>query len=783
MPDQNSPNTLPFAARDAGPDGTIPADALLLLAGCRDRLAHGVAKALAENLGAVADDLLGMADRATSLEQQQRYFAAMEVLTSRGQDFVERFRDGLCAHFDVGLAALRRDRPSDAPGNACDLHPVTADAFKRDLVLGKLAARAVCHCAEQLTALDRRLAALLASARIDEDDNPLYPHALFAAVLRAFDALGVAQPLALTILEAFERQTQAALPAIYAGLNRHLVDDGSAPALPNGSRRVPCGEPGDRLTGPAAGVLGQPGTGGLADQRPDAPALDPAAAGLAGLPAPARFEDLVFDQLARAIAAATRTPRGRRAAPPGSDPKPAPTLGLAQLMAVLTALQRGRSDPQHLPGLGTAALAAGPGTVLQQLRATALAAGSHPVDALTIDIVALLFDAIFADPDLPATLRAEVARLQIPVLKAALLDKAFFSNKRHPARRLLDLIASAGLGRHEADAPRLMTSIQAIVSEVVAGFETSIDIFAAQAQQLEDFLADEEARARTRTTVVVDKLAQRDRRDLAQARVTTEIGARLKVPGMPALIGEFLDRHWRSVLEQTYVRHGDEAQPWQQALAAMDDLLWSVAPKHGAAERNRLLTSLPDLLSRLRVPLEAAGLQEVWDPFFGQLIRLHMGALHKDSAGATYREPPNPEPVTAPPPPATAERPGLRAVDLVEAAHCIEYHPAAQGGAPTNSEPLADRELRLARSLELGTWVEFESFLGTRKTLRLSWISQLRGVYLFTNRQGENAMTLAPASLAEHLRKGTARVLNQAPLTERAVAHLLARTASAAATL
>ncbi len=763
MPDRNSPNMLPFAARDAYPDGTIPADALLLLAGCRDRLAHGVAMALAEHLGAVTDDLLGMADRATSLEQQQRYFAAMEFLTSRGQDFLERFRDGLCQHFDVGLAALRRGRPYDAPGTPLEQHPVNADAFKRDLVLGKLAARAVCHCAEQLTALDRRLAALLASARVDEDDNPLYPRALFAAMLRAFEALGVSQPLALTILEAFERQTQAALAAIYAGLNRHLVDDGSAPALSNGSCCVPC-------------------PGGSADPLPGVPALDPAAADLAGLSAPARFEDLVFDQLARAIAAATRTPRGRRAAPPGSEPKPAPTLGLAQLMAALTALQRGRGDPQHLPGLGAAARAAGPGTVLQQLRATALAAGSHPVDALTIDIVALLFDAIFADPDLPADVHVEVARLQIPVLKAALLDNAFFSNKRHPARRLLDLIASAGLGRHEADAPRLLTSIQAIVSEVVVCFETSIDIFAAQAQQLEDFLADEEARARTRTTVVVDKLAQRDRRDLAQARVTTEIEARLKVPGMPALVGEFLDRHWRSVLEQTYVRHGDEAQPWQQALAVMDDLLWSVTPKCGATERNRLLTSLPDLLSRLRVPLEAAGLQAVWDPFFGQLIRLHMGALHKDSPAATYREPPNPEPVTAPPPPA-AERPGLRAVDLVEAAHCIEYHPAAQGGAPTNSEPLADRELRLARSLELGTWVEFESFLGTRKTLRLSWISQLRGVYLFTNRQGENAMTLAPASLAEHLRKGTARVLNQAPLTDRAVAHLLARTASAAATL
>ena len=769
---------LPFAARDAGPDGTIPADALLLLAGCRDRLAHGVAMALGERLDAVAEDLLGMADRATSLEQQQRYFAAMEFLTSRGQDFVERFRDGLCEHFNVGLAAPRRGRPYEAPGTPGDQHPVNADAFKRELLLGKLAARAVCHCAEQLTALDRRLVALLASARVNEDDNPLYPHALFAAMLRTFEALGAAQPLALTILEAFERQTRAALPAIYAGLNRHLVDHVSAPAMPNGSRSVPCVEPDDRLAGPSAGALGQPGTGGPVDPRPDAPVLDPADADLAGLPAQARFEDLVFGQLARAIAAATRSPRGRRAARPGSDANPAPTLGLAQLMSALTALQRGRGDPRHLPGLEATALAAGPGTVLQQLRATAPAAGAHPVDALTIDIVALLFDVIFADPDLPATLRVEVARLQIPVLKAALLDKAFFSNKRHPARRLLDLIASAGLGRHEADAPRLMTSIQAIVSEVVAGFETRIDIFATQVQRLEAFLADEEAGARTRTTVVVDKLAQRDRRDLAQARVTTEIGARLKVPGVPALVGEFLDRHWRTVLEQTYVHHGDEAQPWQQALAAMDDLLWSVAPKQGAAERNRLLTSLPELLSRLRVPLEAAGLQAVWDPFFSQLIRLHMGALHKDSPAAIYREPPSPVPVTAPPP-AAAERHGLRALDLVEAAHCIEYHPAAQGAAAPTSDRLADREQRLAQSLELGTWVEFQSFLGTRKTLRLSWISQLRGVYLFTNRQGENAMTLAPASLAQHLRKGTARVLNQAPLTDRAVAHLLAGGGSA----
>jgi len=768
-----SSNVLPFAARDASPEGAIPADAAQLLAGCRDRLAHGVALTFDEHLGRVGDDLLGMADRATSLELQQGYFAALEFLTSRGQDLVAQLRGSFSEHFDAGIMALRRGRPHDTPSALVDLNPGNPDAFARDLALGKLAARAVCHCAEQLTALDRRLAALLALARINQDDNPLYPRALFAAMLRAFQALDAAEPLALTILEAFERQSADALPAIYEGLNLHLVEYGVLPKAPTGARPVPAG---DTLAAAAAADPGEP----AAD-----PAADPATADLAGLPRVARFEDVVFGQLARAIAEATQTPRGRRVGREGAAPAPAPTLGLAQLIAALTALQRGRTDPRHLPGLAAVELDPWKGKVLQQLRGTALATGSHPVDALTIDIVAMLFDAIFADPDLSATLRAEVGRLQIPVLKAALMDKAFFSNKRHPARRLLDLIASAGLGRNEADAPRLITRIQAIITDVVAGFDTTIDIFATQVLRLEAFLADEEAHAQTRTTAVVDKLAQRDRRDLAQARVATELAARLQAPQVPALVGQFLNRHWRQVLEQTYIRHGDAGDAWVQALGTMDDLLWSVAPKRGAAERNRLLTSLPDLLRRLRVPIEALGLQEAWDPFFSQLIRLHMGALHKDAPADTYLEPAPAAsaPVSAPasaPATAAGERHGLRALDLADAAHCIEYHPVAPRAAPAKSDRRADRHLRLAQSLEVGIWVEFQSFLGTRKTLRLNWISQLRGVYLFTNRQGENAMTLAPLSLAEHLRKGTARVLSQAPLTDRAVAQLLQGAASAA---
>ncbi|MFZ0790687.1 MAG: DUF1631 family protein, partial [Chromatiaceae bacterium] len=421
------------------------------------------------------------------------------------------------------------------------------------------------------------------------------------------------------------------------------------------------------------------------------------------------------------------------------------------LMDALTSLQQGRADAQSLPGLGSLQIDPAGVHVLQQLRSTLLAGSTNPVDSMTIDIVAMLFDAIFNDPDLPAAVRVEIAKLQIPVLKVALMDKALFSNKKHPTRRLIDVIAHAGIGINEADEPRLMQKIRSVVDDVVAGFETDVNIFATQVQKLEDFIKDEDARAQSRTSEVVTKLEQRDRQELARARVGTEIESRIHRHNIPTLVGDFLGRHWRLVLIRSFVQAGEFAAPWVEAVRTMDELLWSVEPKNGPEERNRLLTTLPDLLKRLRSGLEAVGLGDAWDPFFAHLIRLHMGAMRKDIPEDEYA-PPGFEPR------AWVEQPTGGAKQ------------AMGSGEPAGVQ---DQHQALAQSLEVGTWVEFQSLSGNRNTLRLSWLSDYRGVYLFTNRQGENALTLSTTSLAQHLRKGTARVLSQDQLTERAVAQVL----------
>ena len=84
--------------------------------------------------------------------------------------------------------------------------------------------------------------------------------------------------------------------------------------------------------------------------------------------------------------------------------------------------------------------------VLRDLQESPLGKKANQLESMTIEMVAMLFDFIFETKDLPDGIKALLARLQIPVLKAAMLDGAFFAKKSHPSRLLVNALAEAGLG-------------------------------------------------------------------------------------------------------------------------------------------------------------------------------------------------------------------------------------------------------------------------------------------------------------------------------------------------
>ena len=65
-------------------------------------------------------------------------------------------------------------------------------------------------------------------------------------------------------------------------------------------------------------------------------------------------------------------------------------------------------------------------------------------------------------------------------------------------------------------------------------------------------------------------------------------------------------------------------------------------------------------------------------------------------------------------------------------------------------------------------WVEFEDADAQLSFAKLAWISPLRGTYLFTNRQGQKAVSMTAEELADQFRANRARLVEAEPLIDRA---------------
>jgi hypothetical protein len=203
---------------------------------------------------------------------------------------------------------------------------------------------------------------------------------------------------------------------------------------------------------------------------------------------------------------------------------------------------------------------------------------------------------------------------------------------------------------------------------------------------------------------------------------------------------------------------------WQDDLRAMEDLLWSVEPKVAPEDRRRLVTTLPALLARIGAVLQRAGVPAAErDAFFGALVDCHAHAVKAGLRGIAALPPVEPPREV----PAGLEREVVPAGDLE--LEEIRLRPAR--GAVRN----VFTRTGIWTNLQRGTWVEFARPEGPRIRARLTWISPNKGVYLFTNPLTHKAaVSISPEALAEQMRMGEARMLDDGPLVDRAVGSMMA---------
>jgi hypothetical protein len=256
---------------------------------------------------------------------------------------------------------------------------------------------------------------------------------------------------------------------------------------------------------------------------------------------------------------------------------------------------------------------------------------SGALDHMVIDVIASLFDQILADAKVPPQMARQIARLQLPVLRAALGDNSFFSSRRHPVRRFINRIASLGtaVDDFEGDEGRaLLARVASLVQAVVDGEFEQIEVYEQQLQALEDFIGDQ-ARAAVLAAGAADTvLARKETQLRVQHRFAQELETALQGLPVPEFLRSFMAGTWSRAIASAAVEEGIDSAMTQRLRTAGRELVMSVQPKATPAQRQVFLRQLPQLMKDLNTGLDRIRCTDaVRRDFFAQLMPAHAESL------------------------------------------------------------------------------------------------------------------------------------------------------------
>jgi Protein of unknown function (DUF1631) len=722
----------------AGTNAQASAEILSMLYGCRDLLIEGATRVLTRQTEAMENTLLAMADRSPLLDTRNTYYGAQGILNKQANELLSSCKETYCQAFND--FAHNRDKPAVA--ELGELSLVGDQDFEVTLAVDKATSRLRYNCAEELVALDARIAHLMGRSDLAENDNPLGPRALCEALLDGIARMQLEQNVRIVLLNQFDLVLTTELAQIYQSINRYLINYGILPDLKVGTKSRATG------TAPASGATSAAGS----------------AAAMPGQSGADMFN--LFEQLAG----------GNGHAPGGAGGYAgggAVGYGGFSLLDSLSQLQSGSMMLPggvrfELPLLEASAIH----NVLRSLQQSPVMQAASPLDAVLVDAVAMLFDVVFDEAAIPDRLKAQIARLQIPVLKAAMLDRNFFSQPNHPVRRMLDAIATLAVHLPDNDAGNArLDAISQVVSRVLDSFEQDIAVFDSAAAELEAMGSTLEETLEETVDVSLQQdialIKQAERAELAPVIVHDFINRALKDQTVAEAVREFLRRDWSQLLTQDYINEGEQGAHFNSHVETMRELVWSVQPKADMDARLMLVRILPGLLKRLREGVAEVDLpSKMADRFFATLVILHANAVRPNTQPVPLPE------ITAEEIEKITEQPEAQAVS-VEAVSADETETAAEVEAEPVVPEFEDAFTLHARALNKGDWVEFHYDDGTFRWARLGWVSGVKSTYLFSDQDGMNSFSISLHRLADKLRKGEAVLVERKSITESAFGKLM----------
>ncbi len=807
------------------------------------------------------DTLFSMAEKADHTTDQTYFFDSMRVVRLHRESIESKFKHLIQQQFTTRSKHISPVEESSLETmNFSDLSLVEEADLEETIAIKNIVTKIKNKYTQELGAINKRMAHILSYEVLTDDDNPAGPVKICEAFVHAVKDLDIDLKISLIILKLFEKELLVGVASLYKELNEFFITENVLPKLKlaiskkeqtarsdsaaepdaladyNGhshanTSHLQQGRPSGSnysqqdtsinhlhaLLHPNQNIPSQTGISGYATQSPNsvhptngmfASAAQPGTAGGTGSTNGIDSGDSQVQQ-------------------PGSG-----EFNATHFISALSSIQTNGPtyNPDNLAPLSPSDITQ---HVIQQIQKQHQgfdASQLNPLDKDVIDVVSMLFEYILDDKNIIASAKALIAKLQIPMIKAAIIDKEFFATNGHPARALLNSLAKAALiiGDNESDETQsLLNKIQQIVETIISDFQDDISIFQLLLTEFENYMEEHEQEVHVAHEGITQKGKFKEDYALATQWVESTLTSILQEKVLPEPVVALLKGPWKKVMLHTFLNSGQDSNTWKNQTRFIDILIWSVQPKNVKVDRSMLGNIIHQLLTTLRNGLTTIGATEAdiqsvlntLEPYHvasvkGELYHTHTekpehatsdesnldeynievsevknvefdklcedtGEFDLDTINETIRQ---------------LEQELDSLDDLEESMETFQNNYADKldhdmetqdkvlmenivlsdyGTQEPDAEQVEDEYLELARHLEQGKWVEFTNDEGKQVRAKLAWKSDLLGEFTFTDWRFNVVADKSLNGFATELRRGSAMILDDVPILDRALSAVM----------
>ncbi|OUS25797.1 hypothetical protein A9Q99_20290 [Gammaproteobacteria bacterium 45_16_T64] len=689
------------------------------------------------------DDLFfDLAGKAGTNKEQNDFFDTMREVRLNKKSALANFKQEFDCLFNQ-LTQPKREHSTSTPKTSFDgLGLVDNDVMEKNVALSSTISKARTDCQESLYHIVLRFDYLLPDIDVNETNNPLDPAQICEAFSKATDHIELTLQNRIILYKQFDRVVARQLNKIINLANELFINAGILPEIKPQSKIQQSRSPQNQQN--------QEPTDQGRDNDPHHAAPNSAPPSLESRATPG-FTELT--QLLSAYQDGGHTP-------PGTISRfqfDGPPIQQDQLIQNLSHAQK--AQPFELSD-GKNYLRSIIHQILLPAKSKEKGNSLEEPDENVINLVAMFFDFVLDDDNLPIAVQALIGRLQIPILKVALRDKSFFEVREHPARLLINRLAESSVGIASEDKEQqdvLFSLIQLIVQEIHDKYDGDISIFNQQLALLESQLETETKRTRIIEKRTSEAAAGQAKTEKARKVVNNTISARIKDSNLPSCTTDFLVQHWNRVLLSNYLRKGEQSQEWLDAVQVIDDLHWVMNRHSDPKSIQRAHRLGPNLIARIQSGIDSCnGSNEEWSVLSKELFR---------AIETSGEEPGETQPLARP----ALSQKHLESLGIVDSQEKPWQDMTALERQQAKAQALRYESLQKAESLPLNHWAIFKEPNKRSVRCKLSAKFPETDTYVFVNRFGIKVLDKTKKEIAMSIQKGQLIILESGLLFDRAM--------------